>query len=141
MRLQDKIVVGLVWGLIFFEAISFLYLFAPNLYQYIGLYRRQNRMLFLLEIPLFILVVSILCVSYYRSTIEPPGTPNYLTVPSPHNQNMSYAEEIEDIKLYARAESEDKKKRRKNRIKGQIDFKEIEALNKVSYCFKCDVVK
>lgn len=54
---------------------------------------------------------------------------------------MSYAEEIEDIKLYARAESEDKKKRRKNRIKGQIDFKEIEALNKVSYCFKCDVVK
>ena len=95
---------------------------------------QQNRMLFLLEIPLFILVVSILCLSYYRSTIEPPGTPNYLT-------NMSYAEEIEDIKLYARAESEDKKKRRKNRIKGQIDFKEIEALNKVSYCFKCDVVK
>lgn len=32
MRTQDKIVVGFVWCLIFFEGLSFLYLFASNLY-------------------------------------------------------------------------------------------------------------
>lgn len=34
----------------------------------------------MLEIPLFVTVVGVLCASYYRATIEPAGSPNYLTV-------------------------------------------------------------
>lgn len=73
MRLRDKVVVGFVWCLIAFEGISFLYLFATNLYK-------ENWLIFALLIPLFVVTVTVLCVSYYRSTIEPAGTPNYLTV-------------------------------------------------------------
>jgi hypothetical protein len=43
----------------------------------------------MIEIPIFIIVVSILCASYYRSTIEPPGTPNYLTVKY-YNNKIEY---------------------------------------------------
>ena len=80
MRTQDKIIVTFVWGLIFFEALSFLYLFATNLYKEVSLCLMQNFLLFILLIPIFIVIVSILCASYFKATTYEPGSPNYLTV-------------------------------------------------------------
>ena len=42
--------------------------------------------MFILLIPIFILIVSILCASYFRATTCDAGSPNYLTVTPANNK-------------------------------------------------------
>lgn len=69
MKTKDKLVVGFVWGIIFFEATCFLTIIAPLLYEH-------NIINFWLILPPFITIVSLLFVSYYKATTCPAGSPS-----------------------------------------------------------------
>jgi hypothetical protein len=76
MDLQAKIIVTFVWGIIAYETTSFLVLYAPLLHSY-------NPAAFYLLLPPFMGVVSLLCVSYYKSIYCLPGHPSYHIVLAP----------------------------------------------------------
>jgi hypothetical protein len=40
----------------------------------------HNPVLFIAVIPVWLVIVAVLCVCYFKSTFEEPGTPSYLTV-------------------------------------------------------------
>ena len=80
MKTKDKLVVGFVWGIIIFETTGFLSVMAPRLYTH-------EFVKFWLVIPVFVLIVSLLIISYYKSTTVPPGSPSV-------HVNIHYNEEI-----------------------------------------------
>ncbi len=80
MKTKDKLVVGFVWGIIIFETTCFLSIMAPLFYTH-------DPIKFWLVIPVFVLIVSLLIISYYKSTTVSPGSPSV-------HVNIHYNEEI-----------------------------------------------
>jgi hypothetical protein len=87
MSIQAKLIVAFVWCIIAFEATSFLYLYAPLLFLEVKYKLIQNLPLFILKVPLFIAIVSVLCISYYKSIFCPPGYSSYHIVYPPNSEH------------------------------------------------------
>lgn len=102
MKTKDKIVVTFVWGIIVFETTCFLSIMAPLLYQNVQNYLLKNLPAFIMVIPFFLCVVSLLFISYYKSTTAAPGSPSVHIVIDTIIKNTHYSDEIEDLKQKAR---------------------------------------
>jgi hypothetical protein len=57
-------------------------------------------------IPVWLVLVAVLCISYLKATFEEPGSPTYITGPPIMAENISYGDHVEELKAYSRKEAE-----------------------------------
>ena len=76
MDLYALLIVIFVWGIILYEATSFLYLMASSIFVYVPMTIAQNKVLFFLVIPIWLVDVGILCISYYLAIYRDAGSPS-----------------------------------------------------------------
>lgn len=64
-----------VWFLIFYESITYILMYGSVMLQQVIVIPLQNMTMFILVVPLFIVIVSLICITYYKAIVTGPGHP------------------------------------------------------------------